>query len=106
MKTKPLAANAADRLTGSPTQARRMGPLVGRDRYEIKIEGYLDECWSEWLGGLAITHDGQGCTLLVGIIPDQAALHGILAQIRDLGLTLISLTPKSSGTEEKAGMDE
>lgn len=106
MKTKLPAANAADRLKGSPTPARGMGSPAGAGRYEIKVEGYLDECWSDWLGGLTVTHDGQGCTLLVGAIADQAALHGILAQIRDLGLTLISLTPKSSGDGGKAGMDE
>ncbi len=47
--------------------------------------------WSKWLGGLATNHDDEGNMLLAGIIPDQAALHGILAQIRDLGLPLISL---------------
>jgi hypothetical protein len=68
--------------------------------YEIKIKGHLEEHWSDWLGGLEISQDTQGYSLLVGIVPDQAALHGILAQIRDLGLTLISLTPKSAGVEE------
>jgi len=46
------------------------------------------------MGGLNITHDAQGNSLLTGFVPDQAALHGILAQIRDLGLTLISITPQ------------
>ena len=62
------------------------------DRYEITVKGHLEEHWSEWLGGLSITRDAQGNSHLVGCVPDQAALHGILAQIRDLGLTLISLT--------------
>ena len=62
------------------------------DRYEIMVKGHLDEHWSDWLGGLSITRDAQGNSHLVGFVPDQAALHGILAQIRDLGLTLISLT--------------
>jgi hypothetical protein len=61
--------------------------------YEIKIEGHLDAKWSQWLGGMEITHDEGGYTLLRGVIPDQSALHGILAQIRDLGLTLVSLRP-------------
>ena len=65
----------------------------GGGGYEIKVMGYLDEHWSERLGGLDITHDDQGCTLLTGIIPDQAALHGILGQFRDLGLTLIWVKP-------------
>ena len=68
--------------------------------YEIEIKGHLEEHWSDWLGGLEITHDPQGHSLLTGIVPDQAALHGILAQIRDLGLTLIALVPKTTDGEE------
>jgi hypothetical protein len=62
--------------------------------YQIKVEGHLDECWSEWLGGLEITRDGRGNTLLRGVIPDQAALHGVLTRMFDLGLTLVSLSPQ------------
>jgi len=64
--------------------------------YEIKIKGYLEEHWADWMGGLSITHDGKGNSLLTGVVPDQAALHGILIQIRDLGLTLISITQKNN----------
>jgi hypothetical protein len=71
--------------------------------YQIKLKGHLDEHWSDWLGGLEITQDGYGNSLLTGDIPDQAALHGILVQIRDLGLTLISIT--SQGIEDEK-MDE
>lgn len=70
--------------------------------YEIKIKGHLDGHWSDWLGGLEITHDSHGNSLLAGIVPDQAALHGILMQIRDLGLTLISIQPKNSDNETNA----
>ena len=59
--------------------------------YEIKISGHLDTHWSQHFGGLALWHDVHGDTLLTGAIPDQAALHGILGQIRDLGLSLIWL---------------
>lgn len=59
--------------------------------YEIEVGGELDTQWSEWLGDLTIYHDGAGNTLLTGTIPDQSALHGILGQIRDLGLVLVSL---------------
>ena len=60
--------------------------------YEIKIKGYLDQGWSERFAGLKLTHlEGDG-TLLSGIITDQAALHGLLERIRDLNLTLISVT--------------
>lgn len=60
--------------------------------YEILVEGYLDEHWSAWLSDLRITHDIYGNSVLSGTIPDQAALYGTLAKIRDLGLALISLT--------------
>ncbi len=60
--------------------------------YEIKIKGHLDPCWSDWFGGLTLTHlEGDG-TLLAGQLPDQAALHGLLERVRDLNLTLISVT--------------
>jgi len=74
--------------------------------YEIRVKDHLEEHWSEWLGGLKIIHEDDGNSLLTGAIPDQAALHGILAQIRDLGLTLISLTLQSADEDENQGADE
>jgi hypothetical protein len=59
--------------------------------YNIKVKGQLDGSWSEWFDGLTINAADDGCTTLSGPLPDQAALHGILARIRDLGLPLISL---------------
>lgn len=64
----------------------------------ITVEGHLDDHWSELLGGLMVSHDDDGTALLTGMIPDQAALHGILAQIRDLGVILISVVPQSADT--------
>ena len=66
--------------------------------YEIKLKGQLEVHWADWLGGMTISHDRDGYTRLTGVIQDQAALHGILAQIRDLGLDLVSLS-----TKEKIG---
>ena len=59
--------------------------------YEIRILGRLDPHWSEWFSDLKLTHVGNNETLLSGHLPDQAALHSLLDQIRDLNLTLISV---------------
>lgn len=58
---------------------------------EIRIKGHIDERWSEWLDDLTITYIEQGETLLAGAILDQAELYGLLAKLRDLGLSLTSL---------------
>ena len=59
--------------------------------YQIRVQGLLDEGWSDWLDGLTIAPQAQGETLLTGPIRDQAALHGLLNKIRDLGLPLLSI---------------
>jgi hypothetical protein len=60
-------------------------------RVEIRIKGQLDEHWSDWFEGLAIAHTHEGDTILSGQIGDQAALHGLLAKLRDLGLAIASV---------------
>jgi hypothetical protein len=60
--------------------------------YEIKIKGHLDQHWSDWFTGLKLAHLKGDETLLFGLMPDQAALHGLLERVRDLNLTLISVT--------------
>ena len=60
-------------------------------RYELRIEGHLDEHWSGWFGGMTLVHDDDGTTTLSGAVADQAELHGLLAKVRDLGATLISV---------------
>ncbi|MBZ0292130.1 MAG: hypothetical protein K8L99_06130 [Anaerolineae bacterium] len=61
--------------------------------YEIRIKGHLDETWADWLSGLTIRHEANGESLLTGSLPDQAALHGLLNRLRDLGIELISVNP-------------
>jgi len=63
-------------------------------RYEIRIQGILDERWSAWFGGLEVRSEGEDVTLITGLVPDQAGLHGLLTRINDLGLTLLSVHRK------------
>jgi hypothetical protein len=65
-------------------------------RYEIRVEGMLDERWSAWFDGMHITSQPDGVTAIAGPVTDQAALHGMLAKVRDLGLPLISVRRVSS----------
>jgi hypothetical protein len=58
--------------------------------YEIRIKGHLGSQWTDWFGGMAITLEDNGDTLLTGWVVDQAALHGLLRKVRDLGMPLIS----------------
>jgi hypothetical protein len=59
--------------------------------YQIRVNGVLDSSWSAWFDGLQITSDDRGETAIAGPIVDQAALHGLLAKIRDLGLELLEV---------------
>ncbi len=63
-----------------------------KEFYEIRIEGHLAPSWSETFDGMLLTLTPDGETLLTGAVTDQAALHGLLARIRDLNLTLLSVT--------------
>jgi hypothetical protein len=60
-------------------------------RYELKVQGHLDGHWASWFDGLTLTHENDGTTTLLAVVPDQAALHGLLTKVRDLGATLISV---------------
>ena len=74
------------------------------EHYEIRVKGHLDQRWSEWFAGLELAHLDGDETLLSGPLPDQAALHGLLERIRDLNLTLVSVS--LVGTLRGQGSDE
>lgn len=61
-------------------------------QYEIRVDGHLGTRWTRWFDGLAITSESDGTTVLRGSVVDQAALHGLLQKLRDVGIPLISLT--------------
>jgi hypothetical protein len=74
--------------------------------YQIRIKGHLGCQWTDWFGGLTITLEDNGVTLLTGPVVDQAALHGLLKRVRDLGMPLLSVNPvepsRPGGSEVKA----
>lgn len=74
-------------------------------QYEIKVAGTLPDRWSAWFDGLRISGESDGTTILSGFVPDQAALHGLLQKLRDLGIPLISLTSTESPTTMGATPD-
>jgi hypothetical protein len=63
----------------------------GGQNYEIRLEGHLEARWANWFDGLTLTHESDGTTVLSGPVVDQAALHGLLGKVRDLGLPLIAV---------------
>jgi hypothetical protein len=71
--------------------------------YEIRIKGHLDDLWSDWFEGLTITLEEDGDTLLTGPVVDQAALHGLLKRVRDLGMPLVSVSPLEPGPSTTPG---
>lgn len=83
---------------------------------EVRLEGLLDEQWAEWLEGFSLTHcitngltpGGGGVTLLAGEVRDQAALYGLLAKLRDLGVKLlaVSFDRLAEAQEEECSQDE
>lgn len=79
---------STDRNDHEPDTAA--GPLHA-GRYEIRLKGHLDPRWAAWFDGLRLAHDADGATRLSGLVVDQAALHGLLHQIRDLGIPLTSV---------------
>ncbi len=73
------------------------GPHNTPGRYEIRLRGHLDSRWTAWFDGLSLTNESDGTTIIYGPVADQAALHGLLQKVRDVGLPLISVNCVESG---------
>ncbi|WP_129676098.1 hypothetical protein [Candidatus Chloroploca sp. Khr17] len=85
--------------------SNKPNPGAGSGRpavYQIKVKGQLSADWCAWFDGMTITQDATGATLITGLVADQAALHGLLRKVRDLGLTLLALS--SSEPRELDGL--
>ena len=75
-------------MSETPSDGRR----DDAGQYEIRLKGHLDGRWSAWFDGLTLTEDTDGTTVIHGSVIDQAALHGLLQKVRDIGLPLVSVT--------------
>ena len=76
-------------MSHRPDPTNEGDPATGR--YEIRVQGRLDERWAAWFDGLSVRQSDDGTTQITGAIADQAALHGLLQRVRDLGLPLLSV---------------
>ena len=85
-------SNTRDQKT-NPSQ-----PVV----YQIRLKGHLGSQWTDWFEGLTITLEDNGDTLLTGPVIDQAALHGLLKKVRDLGMPLVSVSPLEHGQADQS----
>jgi hypothetical protein len=69
--------------------------------YEIRVQGHLDQHWSEWFNDLAISYDADGNTVLRGPLADEAALHGVLSKVRDLALPLLAVSREQTDASRR-----
>ncbi len=84
------------------SEVEKAQPMV----YQIRIKGHLSRDWADWFGGLAITLENNGETLLTGPVVDQAALHGVLRKVRDVGMPLLSVNRVTPGRAEAPDINE
>ena len=87
---------------------RRGAPDARQDggRFELRVKGHLDARWADWFDGLTLTQARDGTTVIRGEVADQAALHGLLQTLRDLGLPLISVTPVDTDQGAEPSRDQ
>jgi hypothetical protein len=88
----PYSPNVTtDDRTNDTTGGASPADHDGTQQYEIRVRGHLGARWSAWFDGLSLTNEGDGITVIRGPVVDQAALHGVLHKLRDVGIPLVSL---------------
>ena len=101
-----VATHKGSTMGETPTS---IGDRHEAGRCEIRLKGHLDARWGAWFDGLNLTHDSDGTTILHGPVVDQAALHGLLQKVRDVGLPLVSVIHvdprQENGPDVDAGTD-
>jgi hypothetical protein len=76
--------------------------ILEKANYQITVEGLLDTLWSDWFEGWTVNPQEDGTTILTSPLVDQAALHGVLKKVRDLGMPLVSVTPIGHGQADQS----
>lgn len=82
-----------DDCTNQPSSDASAVARTGTPQYEIRVNGHLGSRWAAWFDGLDLTPEDDGTTVIRGAVVDQAALHGLIQKLRDIGIPLVSLTP-------------
>jgi hypothetical protein len=96
-RTTPVDSDGHDERSAMSDTTRGLGAIGG---FEIRTQGHLGDRWSDWFDGVALIHDSDGTTVIRCPALDQAALHGLLAKVRDLGLAVISVTPMADSSDD------
>src|SRR5258706_15007031 len=99
-----LTGHNRDRVMSNEinSESEKAQPMV----YQIRIKGHLGREWTDWFGGLTLTLEDNGETLLTGPVVDQAALHGVLRKVRDLGMPLLSVILITPGQADASDVNE